>query len=64
MFFHTTLTLYEVMQLAFQIQLKIKRVETVALGKTGPKPDAGASSSRIRQVKAVRVPARTCCFSA
>jgi len=57
-FFRPNLTLSEVKQLAFQIQLMIKRAETVALGKAGPKPDAGASSSRIRQVKAVCEPAR------
>jgi len=57
-FFRPSLTLSEVKQLAFQIQLMIKRAQTVALGKAGPKPDAGASSSRIRQVKAVREPAR------
>jgi len=43
-------------QLAFQIQLMIKRAETVALGEAGSKPDAGVSSSRIRQVKAMREP--------
>jgi len=59
MFFRSSLTLSEVKQLAFQIQLMIKRAQTVALGKAGPKPDAGASSSRIRQVKAVREPARS-----
>jgi hypothetical protein len=53
MFFRSSLTLSEVKQLAFQIQLMIKRAQTVALGKAGPKPDVGASSSRIRQVKAV-----------
>lgn len=59
MFLLSSLTLSEVKQLAFQIQLMIKRAETVALGKAGPKPDAGVSSSRIRQVKAVREPARS-----
>jgi hypothetical protein len=67
MFFRLILTSTEMKQLAFQIQLMIKRAETVALGEAGSKPDAGVSSSRIRQVKAVREsarpPARTGCFS-
>jgi hypothetical protein len=58
MFFRLILASSEMKQLAFQMQLMIKRDETVALGEAGSKPDAGVRSSRNGQVKAVREPGR------